>query len=70
MVTVEPGKGTWTSDETHRRAIALAADAEFVAVTPEGGERRLAVRDVPAGKRAARGSASSSGAAVAAVRAS
>ena len=52
VILMRPGK-----DDEDRivGALALAADAEFVAVTPEGGERRLAVRDVPAGKRGGKG---------------
>ena len=36
-------------------ALALAKDASFVAVTPEGSERAIAVRDVSAGRRAGKG---------------
>ncbi len=36
-------------------ALALAKDASFVAVTPEGGERQIAMREVPAGRRAGKG---------------
>jgi DNA gyrase subunit A len=36
-------------------ALALPPGASFVALTPEGGERRLAVADVPAGRRGGKG---------------
>jgi DNA gyrase subunit A len=36
-------------------AIAVSDKADFVAVTPEGTERRFAVTDVPAGRRAGKG---------------
>jgi DNA gyrase subunit A len=36
-------------------ALALPKDASFLAITPEGGERRLSVADVPAGRRAGKG---------------
>ncbi len=36
-------------------ALALPEKGEFVAITPEGGERPFAVSDVPAGHRAGKG---------------
>jgi DNA gyrase subunit A len=36
-------------------ALALPSDASFLGVTPEGTERRFAVADMPAGKRAQKG---------------
>jgi DNA gyrase subunit A len=36
-------------------ALALAPGASFLAVTPEGAERRVAMADVPAGRRAGKG---------------
>ncbi len=36
-------------------ALALAEKADFLAVTPEGNERKFAVTDVPAGRRAGKG---------------
>ena len=67
VILMRPGK-----DDEDRivGALALAVDAEFVAVTPEGGERRLAVRDVPAGKRGGKGQKVVKRGGVAAVRAS
>jgi DNA gyrase subunit A len=56
-----PGRGVIlmrpSKDEDDRvvGALALGRDAHFVAVTPDGGERRLAVADVPEGKRAGKG---------------
>src|SRR5438128_422610 len=67
VILMRPGK-----DDEDRivGALALAADAEFVAVTPEGGERRLDVRDDPAGKRGGKGQKVVKRGGVAAVRAS
>jgi DNA gyrase subunit A len=55
-----PGRGVilMRPDKTEDRvvgALALPAKSEFVAVTPEGGERPLDTGDVPAGKRAGKG---------------
>jgi len=56
-----PGRGVIlmrpSKDEDDRivGALALPKDATFVAVTPEGGERKIAVSDVPEGKRAGKG---------------
>ncbi len=56
-----PGRGVYLmrpSKEGEDRivgALALAKDATFVAVTPEGTERKIDVGDVPEGKRAGKG---------------
>jgi DNA gyrase subunit A len=56
-----PGRGVIlmrpSKDEDDRvvGALALSRDAQFVAVTPDGGERRVAIADVPEGKRAGKG---------------
>jgi DNA gyrase subunit A len=55
-----PGRGVilMRPDKVEDRivgALALTADAAFVAVTPEGTERRITVREVPAGRRAGKG---------------
>ncbi|TMA67386.1 MAG: DNA topoisomerase IV subunit A [Deltaproteobacteria bacterium] len=52
VILMRPGKDR---EDRVVGALALASDAEFIAVTPEGGERRVAVRDVPAGKRGGKG---------------
>jgi DNA gyrase subunit A len=55
-----PGRGVilMRPDKTDDRvvgALALAKNASFVAITPDGGERPIAIREVPAGKRAQKG---------------
>jgi DNA gyrase subunit A len=56
-----PGRGVFLmkpSSEAEDRivgALALPKDAPFIAVTPEGVERKLAPTDVPEGKRAGKG---------------
>src|SRR5262249_33767956 len=55
-----PGRGVilMRPDKTDDRivgALALAPTASFLAVTPEGSERRVDVADVPAGRRAGKG---------------
>jgi DNA gyrase subunit A len=55
-----PGRGVilMRPDKSDGRivgALALPKGADFVAVTPEGGERKLGVDDVPAGRRAGKG---------------
>jgi DNA gyrase subunit A len=57
---VGPGRGVILmrpdkQDDRVVGALALPAEGTFVAVTPEGGERRLGVADVPAGRRAGKG---------------
>jgi len=52
VILTRPGKD---GEDRVVGALALAPDAEFIVVSPEGGERRLAVRDVPAGKRGTKG---------------
>src|SRR5881398_2888562 len=48
VILMRPGKDR---EDRVVGALALASDDEYIAVTPEGGERRVAVRDVPAGQR-------------------
>ena len=36
-------------------ALALGDKDTFIAVTPDGNERKIAVQDVPAGRRAGKG---------------
>ncbi|TMA38304.1 MAG: DNA topoisomerase IV subunit A [Deltaproteobacteria bacterium] len=67
VILTRPGKD---GEDRVVGALALPPDAEFVAVTPEGGERRLDVRDVPAGKRGGKGQKVVKRGGVAAVRAS
>ncbi|HXJ35150.1 MAG TPA: DNA topoisomerase IV subunit A [Candidatus Eisenbacteria bacterium] len=54
-----PGRGVTLlkpgSDARVVGALALAEKDDFLAVTPEGNERRFAVTDVPAGRRAGKG---------------
>ena len=52
VILMRPGK---EHDDRIVGALALARDGTFLAVTPEGTERRLAVADVPAGRRAGKG---------------
>ena len=66
VILMRPGKDR---EDRVVGALALASDAEFIAVTPEGGERRVAVRDVPAGKRGGKGQRVVKRGGVAAVRA-
>ena len=51
VILMRPDKG----DDRVVGALALPPDGVFVAVTLEGGERRLGVADVPAGRRAGKG---------------
>src|SRR5437016_150606 len=67
VILTRPGKD---AEDRVVGALALPPDAEVVAVTPEGGERRLDVRDVPAGKRGGKGQKVVKRGGVAAVRAS
>jgi len=66
VILMRPGKDR---EDRVVGALALASDAKFIAVTPEGGERRVAVRDVPAGKRGGKGQRVVKRGGVAAVRA-
>ena len=56
-----PGRGVYLmkpsgeKDDRIVGALALPKDGTFLAVTPEGGERKLAPSDVPAGRRAGKG---------------
>jgi DNA gyrase subunit A len=54
-----PGRGVTPmkpdADSRIVGAIAVPDKVDFVAVTPEGSERKLAVREVPAGRRAGKG---------------
>jgi DNA gyrase subunit A len=56
-----PGRGvilmrpSGEADDRVVGALALPKDATFVAVTPEGGERKIAICDVPEGRRAGKG---------------
>ena len=56
-----PGRGVYLmrpdkqKDDRVVGALALAPTASFLALTPEGGERKVAVSDVPQGKRAQKG---------------
>jgi DNA gyrase subunit A len=55
-----PGRGVilMRPDATDDRvvgALALAKDAKFLVITPEGGERDIALREVPAARRAGKG---------------
>src|SRR5262245_28476011 len=52
VILMRPSK---EDDDRIVGALALPKDATFVAVTPEGGERKIAVADVPEGKRAGKG---------------
>jgi DNA gyrase subunit A len=52
VILMKPDKGP---DDRVVGALALAPTATFLAITPEGGERRVAVADVPAGRRAGKG---------------
>jgi len=52
VILMRPSK---EDDDRIVGALALAKDASFVVVTPEGGERKIAVADVPDGKRAGKG---------------
>ena len=51
VILMRPDK----SDDRIVGALALPPDGVFIALTPEGGERRLSVADVPAGRRAGKG---------------
>jgi DNA gyrase subunit A len=51
VILMRPDKG----DDQVVGALALPKDGAFLAITPEGGERKLAVADVPAGRRAGKG---------------
>ncbi|MBI3767487.1 MAG: DNA topoisomerase IV subunit A [Deltaproteobacteria bacterium] len=51
VILMRPDK----ADDRVVGALALAKDASFVALTPDGGERQIAVREVPAGRRAGKG---------------
>ena len=56
-----PGRGVYLmkpsaeKDDRIVGALALPKDGTFLAVTPEGGERKLAPADVPEGRRAGKG---------------
>lgn len=55
-----PGRGVIlmrpdAEDDRVVGALAIAPDAKFVALTPEGAEREIAIREVPAGRRAGKG---------------
>src|SRR6185369_3318554 len=56
-----PGRGVYLmkpsgeKDDRIVGALALPKDGAFLAVTPEGGERKLAPADVPEGRRAGKG---------------
>src|SRR5213594_3428668 len=52
VILMRPGK---EDDDRIVGALALPKQAGFLAVTPEGTERRFDVNDVPAGKRAGKG---------------
>ncbi len=52
VILMRPSK---EEDDRIVGALALPKQAGFIAVTPEGGERRFDVNDVPAGKRAGKG---------------
>ncbi|TMB49162.1 MAG: hypothetical protein E6J60_13420, partial [Deltaproteobacteria bacterium] len=52
VILMRPGK---EDDDRIVGALALPKQAGFLAVTPEGTERRFDVSDVPAGKRAGKG---------------
>ena len=51
VILMRPDKG----DDRVVGALALPAGGTLVALTPEGGERRISVADVPAGRRAGKG---------------
>jgi DNA gyrase subunit A len=51
VILMKPDKG----DDRIVGALALGKKDELVAVTPDGGERRIPVADVPTGKRAQKG---------------
>jgi DNA gyrase subunit A len=54
-----PGRGVTlmkpAADSRIVGALALSDKADFLAITPEGGERKFAVSEVPAGRRAGKG---------------
>jgi len=56
-----PGRGVYLmkpsgeKDDRIVGALALPKDGAFLAVTPEGGERKLVPSDVPDGRRAGKG---------------
>ena len=54
-----PGRGVILmrpdADDRVVGALALAKDASFLAVVPEGGERKITLREVPAARRAGKG---------------
>src|SRR2546425_10215928 len=52
VILMRPGK---EDDDRIVGALALPKQAGFLAVTPEGTERRFDVNDVPAGERAGQG---------------
>jgi DNA gyrase subunit A len=52
VILMRPGK---EGDDRVVGALALPKDATFLAVTPEGTERRIALADVPASRRAGKG---------------
>jgi DNA gyrase subunit A len=52
VILMRPGQ---ERDDRIVGALALPADGTFTAVTLEGSERKLAVKDVPAGRRAGKG---------------
>ena len=52
VILMRPAK---EDDDRVVGALALPVAASFLAITPEGGERKVAVADVPAGKRAGKG---------------
>ena len=52
VILMRPSK---EDDDRIVGALALPKDATFIAVTPEGGERRIALGEVPAGRRAGKG---------------
>ena len=49
------GKLKHKDDDRVVGALALPKDGDFLAVTPEGTERKIAVREVPLGKRSQKG---------------
>ena len=52
VILMRPSK---EGDDRIVGGLALPAGASFLAVTPEGSERKIALADVPAGKRAGKG---------------
>ena len=65
VILMRPDKG----DDAVVGALALPKKGDFLAITPEGGERRIAVADVPAGRRAGKGQKVVKRGGVAAIRA-